>query len=312
VGPVVLRPHPSDGETAIVAFSGVRFKPDRFNLEAHLAGMHGFPKLFVRDPSARWYNAGLPGVGRTLTEIAGRLEREVERLGATRVIAMGPSMGGYAAILFGCMMGAERVVAIAPQTLLDPRLRHAPAADVELEAPDLRSFVSAAPATRIDIVAGWDDHVDVFHSQRIAELPSVRVLALSYQLHELGRRIPRARRQALPREVLEAEVPRDCTVDPRLDADSKARIADTAYAVNRGDWRRVAERIGPVTRRYREWAGPKFDLARALERLGDREGAAKEYAQVLELVPEWMCGRRALADMGKLATADDERQRSAR
>lgn len=291
----VFRAEPADSDTAIVAFSGVLFKPEKFNLEDHLSNLDGITKLFVRDPNRHWYNSGLPGVGPTIGEVAARIEQEVDRLAATRLITIGPSMGGYAAILFGCMLEAERAIAIAPQTLLDHRLRHAPPADIELQAPDLKPFVRAATRTKIDVVAGWDDHIDVFHAQRIAAFPQVRVLALNYQLHELGRKFPRERRRALPRELLKSEIPRDCEVNPSLDPDSESGIADTAYAVGRGDWDTVAARIRPVVERYPEWTGPKFDLARALARTGEPEAAEAACRQILQSIPDWPQARALLA-----------------
>lgn len=288
---------PGNGDTAIVAFSGLRSRRGEFNLERALdENMSNFPRLFIRDPNSHWYNSEIAGLGQTIDQIADKIKQETDRLGAARIVAIGPSMGGYAAILFGCVLGAERAIAIAPQTLLDPGLRHAPPVDVRLQAPDLKPFVRAA-RTQVDIVAGWDDHNDVFHAQRVARFPSVRILALPYQLHEIGRPFPRERRRVLPRELLETDVPRDCKVNPVIDAESETRIAEIAYAVVREDWKTVARCAWPVIERNPIWAGPRFDLARALVKSGDWCVAEEVCLELLELAPEWPQARAQLAEV---------------
>src|ERR1700741_4509909 len=126
---------PGTSDTAIVAFSARSIEPGRFHFFSLTRFFAEPAKLLISDPSHSWYNAGLPGIGGTIEEIAAWIGREVRGLGARRIVTMGYSMGGYAAILFGCLTGAERAIAITPQTLLDRRLRWlVPPPRVELQA----------------------------------------------------------------------------------------------------------------------------------------------------------------------------------
>jgi pimeloyl-ACP methyl ester carboxylesterase len=304
---------PAESGTAIVAFSARGVKPGRFQFVRLLDHVSDATKLFVSDPHASWYNAGLPGVGGTPEEIAAGIKRELDRLGATRIVTFGSSMGGYAAILFGCLLGAERAVALGPQTLLDQGLRHAPPADLDLQVSDLTPIVRGARETEIDLVAGWDDHVDIFHVQRLASLPSVRVLALRHRRHAFAKDLFREGELVpLISELLDGGTPEICQVDPQIDLDSEERIADTAYAVQRGDWKTVAERIGPVSERYPDWAGPSYDLGRALAEMEDWQGAGAAFARALRANPRWTDARAYLVSALRKQGLPAEAERAAR
>lgn len=280
----IFYPMPSDSETVVVSFGAKGGGRGVFHFFKLLRPLPGFSKLLVRDPAGHWYNAGLPGVGDTVEEIARRIEWEVGQLGGKRIITLGHSMGGYAAILFGCMLGAERAVALAPQTLLDPRLPLTPPAEVELQVPDLRPIVRDAPETAVDLIAGWDDPQDIFHAQRIAGLPSVRVLALRGEmhgfvtdLHEEGLLVP------LIADVIAGGTPEICTVNPKLDRDTEERFADTVFAAEAGDWAAVVERIAPVAERHPDWIGPNLALEQALANIEDAKLAAQRGSAVCVL-----------------------------
>jgi pimeloyl-ACP methyl ester carboxylesterase len=279
---------PAESEVAIVSFSAMGGGRAHFHFFRTLEPLPGISKLLVRDPLGRWYNDGLPGVGYTVEEIAERIELEVAKLGAKRVITLGSSMGGYASILFGCLIGAERAIALAPQTYLDPILPHAPSADVELQVPDLRSILRETTVTKVDLVAGWDALIDVFHAQRLAEFPQLRVLALRGYIHSFisalhseGKLLP------LVIELSEGGTPEICEVEPQITSDSEERIAATVFAVERSEWEPVVQEIAPVAERYPDWAGPNFTLGQALFNLEDWEGAEAVQARAVRANPGW-------------------------
>ena len=291
----VFHAMPAESGTVVVAFGALGGGHGHFHFFRLLKPLPGFSKLLVRDPHSRWYNDGLPGVGDSLAEIAVAIEREVERLGATRIVTFGSSMGAYAAILFGCMLGADHAIALGPQTLLDARLRHSPPADLSLQAPDLAPVIAAAPETRIDLAAGWEDHVDIFHARRVAELPSVRVLALRGRTHAFvlelfseGQLVP------LIAELVAGGTPDVFEVDPPMEPDTERRFAETAYATQLQDWEAVVESIGPVAERHPDWAGPSVDLGQALEKLEDLPGAEAAFAKAVRANPGWVKPRAAL------------------
>lgn len=72
----------------------------------------------MRDRRAGWYQGGVEGLG-NIAAVKSWMQEEV----CARypyVITAGVSMGGYAAILFGLLAGVDEVIAMSPQTFIDP------------------------------------------------------------------------------------------------------------------------------------------------------------------------------------------------
>jgi pimeloyl-ACP methyl ester carboxylesterase len=257
---------PTESETAIVAFSSHGTRADRFHFFRLGEFVPDASKLLVRDPADSWYNAGLPGAGDTVEEIAAAIEAELAAMGARRAIAVGSSMGAYAAILFGCLIGAERVVAQSPQTLLDPGLPHwTPPAGVRLQAPDLGPIVRETPLTKVDVVIGLDELMDVFHAQRIASAPSVRVLGVPESGHAFPKKL-HARDEYWPflTALIDGETPSMCTVEPEFPPGIEQQVVDIAFAWGRGEQMEAMEALAAMARRYPEWVPPRHALAKAL------------------------------------------------
>jgi pimeloyl-ACP methyl ester carboxylesterase len=80
-------------------------------------------RVFVRDLERSWYRTGVRGLGDSIESVAEGLIDLARRLDAERVACVGASAGGYAALLFGSLIGADAVHAISPQTFLSPELR---------------------------------------------------------------------------------------------------------------------------------------------------------------------------------------------
>jgi pimeloyl-ACP methyl ester carboxylesterase len=275
---------PADSDAAIVAFSGKGVR--HFEYHRALGPVLGVGRLLVRDLSQNWYNAGLPDVGETIDDIAERLREELAARGVRRVITMGASMGGYAAILFGCMLGAERAIAIGPQTLLDPAFPHAPPAETEPQAPDLLPFARAAPDTEVDIVIGWDSLEDVFHAQRLRHLPSVRVLAVPNGIHDLaGPLYRRGKLLPLIEQLMEGHYPEFCILDPQVPPVTERLVDDAFRGSCHGDLERAVERLTAITRAHPGWAGAHALLGRCLLQAGKPEEGRAAMRLAAELNP---------------------------
>jgi len=82
---------------------------------ARTFGDLGVSTVLMRDRHLCWYQRGVEGVG-DVEDVAGYVAEL--RMKYDRVITVGISMGGYAAILFGVLGDATEVVAMSPQTLL--------------------------------------------------------------------------------------------------------------------------------------------------------------------------------------------------
>ncbi len=83
-------------------------------------------KIFLRDFSQSWYQNGLPSISNDIYSTAQFLTSQIEDIKPEKVYFVGNSMGGYAAILFGSLIGSVEVIAFAPQTFISPilRIRH--------------------------------------------------------------------------------------------------------------------------------------------------------------------------------------------
>lgn len=75
-------------------------------------------KIFVRDFEQVWYLKGLPGIAPNPEGVAEYLRGVIRSQSVRRVVTVGNSMGGYAALLFGALLDADVVLSFAPQTYL--------------------------------------------------------------------------------------------------------------------------------------------------------------------------------------------------
>jgi len=222
-------------------------------------------RVFVRDSTDRWYNGAVPGLGDTVAEMAETVRAAIGETGATRVVTVGSSMGGYAALLFGGLLRADRVVALSPQTLLDRRFPLSPPADVTPQVPDLRSVVAAAVDTDVLVVTGADDLVDAFYVGRLAGLPTVRSLAVPDASHTFADELHRRERLTpVLHALLAGEVPEDCRTHPCADVVVAGHVDDAVLRFHDRDPAGAAAAMAPVCAAHPEWAGAQFLLGRAL------------------------------------------------
>jgi len=80
------------------------------------AGKH----IFVRDVFKQWYLKGINGSINSPDLLLRFLKHQTEGM---KIVTVGASAGGYAAILMGCMLGAEKVIAFNAQINLNKELQ---------------------------------------------------------------------------------------------------------------------------------------------------------------------------------------------
>ncbi len=180
------------GLPLVISFGGSGLDPD--SGEARY-GMQNFLQegqvnsISLRDQYTCWFHNGVRGVSTDVATTVTYLTGAIQILQPSRVLCAGASAGGYAAILFGTLLNADGVIALCPQTLLQRGLkcqahgylyllkwtdgegtwdfkRKQQYADL-LDLPESNS--------RVEIVYGTDDPVDVFHSERMRKFPNVTV-----------------------------------------------------------------------------------------------------------------------------------------
>ena len=155
-------------------------------------------RLLLRDPLNLWYQRGVPDVGGGVGGLLQELQAIVARLAPSRIVVIGQSMGAYAALHYGRLIGADAIIAFGPQsTLRAPAARAIgdlrwlsvmealeSRADPEacLDLLDLEA-VAATPSPALHIVYGLAQdpgpgvaaNLDAWHAARLAALPGAQL-----------------------------------------------------------------------------------------------------------------------------------------
>lgn len=272
-----------DSDTAVLVFA--HRDAERFYMEGTVAKT-GYSGVFVRDPTNCWYNAPIPGLGEDLDEIQAMIVRGIQSTGATRVITLGMSMGGYGAILFGCRLGAEHAVALYPQTFLDPVFKYSPPVGVPLQAADLRPVVAAAPDTPILLVSPEHDLDDAFYAAWLSSLPSVDIIHAPGMQHAfLGHLKARGELDGFMRDLLAGTRPAWCN-EHRVTNDELAdEVITTVLALRRGHLEDAAAGFSRVVSIAPDWLIMWTEYALVLRSLRRLDEAADAVRQGLELKP---------------------------
>jgi len=193
-----------DSGTLLIAFGGMRGQIGMPPFEFFKA-TGGIPvkRLFVRDLLQAWYHRGIPGHGSTIPEVAESLGALVAAHDVDRLVVAGNSAGGYAALLFGTLLGADTVLGFAPQTVLeldalaamddhrwDEQLSEL-IADGALDPrwTDLRTALPPVRRADTHYELYFDDsfRADRLQAERMAELEGATLLRLEGGAHGVAR-----------------------------------------------------------------------------------------------------------------------------
>ncbi len=199
-----------DSDTLLIAFGGMRgllgMPPFEF---FNATGKIPVKRLFVRDLRQAWYHRGVPGFGATLDEFAASLLELVQRHDVRRLVMTGNSAGGYAALVFGRLLGADTVLCFAPQTVLDldvlaswddHRWDEQIVAlvdagtidrgwlDLSVALPAVEPLPGAGRAeTEYELYYDADFEIDRLHAERLADVPGMRLHPRAGGKHGLAR-----------------------------------------------------------------------------------------------------------------------------
>lgn len=203
------------GRPVLVAFAGVIGKMgmptfEFFNITKGLR----INRVFVRDLERLWYQRGITGLGDDLPSAALGLRSAIDAIGPSRVVTVGNSGGGYAAIAFGALLEADEVLAISPQTVLGRveamRYQESTWAHVteRLEAAggpddryaDLAQMLSSSPCRppcHVHYAAA--NEIDALHAEHLGGTPGVRLHPHDHHDHNV---ITRLRDEGKLRQLL--------------------------------------------------------------------------------------------------------------
>lgn len=176
------------GGRTIVAFSTIHMRPGHFSFYRQTDHLADVNRVFVSDLTDGWYQAGIPGLGARIDDVASGLRTILEDLESATVYTTGFSMGGYAALLFGALLKARRTVAFGAETYLKlPHSRSDGFMGDRASDPayiDLRPFLAAGDYTTDAILfCGEFDVVDQHSARRVGDLPRLRVQSVADTEH---------------------------------------------------------------------------------------------------------------------------------
>jgi hypothetical protein len=152
---------------------------------------------FLRDHWECWYHRGVKGVGDGIDAVAAYL-RDFAR-NADEVVMLGTSSGGYAAILFGSLLGFE-THAFSPQVFIAPDLRRKHrdkrfasqveglGADMDMRYADLRPVVSRSQAS-VHVYYATNHRLDPAHAEHLGDLDHVTLHGFDWDSHLLVREL---------------------------------------------------------------------------------------------------------------------------
>jgi hypothetical protein len=222
-----------DSRTVLVTFGGLGAFGGEPSFEfGSVTREIAVKRMFVRDPHQSWYHQGVPRHGRSVTGVAQSLHEVLGKHDFERLVMTGNSAGGYAALVFGTLLGADTVLSFAPQTVLDCKildewndhrwdfLLRALTAKGALQERWLDLRAALPPArhadTRYNVYFDETVRGDRLHAERLDGLQGLRLYRFGRGGHELVRELrdcgalERILREALhaPAPPVAAETPR--------------------------------------------------------------------------------------------------------
>ncbi len=199
----------SSSPTLLIAFGGMRgnigMPPfEFFSMTRDLS----VKRMFVRDLHQAWYHRGTRRHGTTLLGLSNSLRDLLEQREVERLVVVGNSAGGYAALAFGTLLGADAVLAFAPQTVLEPDVLAAmgdrrwnayldplvASGHLDPRFSDLRAALPQARIadTRYEVFFDHALRTDRLHAERLAGVDGVRL----YRFADSGHYLVRALRES--------------------------------------------------------------------------------------------------------------------
>ncbi|MEO1154925.1 MAG: YqiA/YcfP family alpha/beta fold hydrolase [Pseudomonadota bacterium] len=161
-------------------------------------------RVFVRDTAKAWYQLGAPPCAQSVGDLCQELKHIIADSGATKVVFVGSSMGGFAAILYSSLLGIGSAIAFSPQTFIGPlnRLAHGDFRwSRQIGKTWARSFRRdrcwdlvpvlrrKQPPVGITVYYAAQHRLDRAHAMRLAEVPNVNLVAIEGQDHNIVRAV---------------------------------------------------------------------------------------------------------------------------
>jgi Cupin-like domain len=165
-------------------------------------------RILLRDFDNAWYHRGVRGLGNNIDEVCDRLQELISEIAPSRVVTIGQSMGAYAAILFGQLLGVDQILAFGSLSYLNSQkaiemgdtrwlkvmenLEANPPQKCYFDLIDRVNLSALAP--KLDIFYGQKPdpetpgsiNLDDAHAQRLATLPNCHLYPYAESGHAIA------------------------------------------------------------------------------------------------------------------------------
>ena len=185
---------------ALSSFFGNSLDPNKWEWEngtGIISNITPFKRMFVRDIDEGWYQTQFEGVeGYGPHALASFLKERIKESKAKRVLIMGLSLGGYGALLLGCLCKLDLAIAISPQTFFTPERYKKNKLDekyknlnVNKEETDLKVILEKYNNnhTYYNIYYGKHNKLDTLFAMRMAKCNGVSLFPLDSNKHTVIR-----------------------------------------------------------------------------------------------------------------------------
>lgn len=157
-------------------------------------------KIFIKDVNQAWYHKGVNSEIDDVYKLRSFLKSYISINSYSRIVFVGNSMGGYAAILFGSMLNVNHVLAFSPQTFIDKLNRFRfqdkrwsnelsyvyPKNSHQKKYYNLSSFLKKNKfATIFDIHYSEICKLDSIHAQRLKNINNINLYSYNIGDHNL-------------------------------------------------------------------------------------------------------------------------------
>lgn len=150
----------SKSERLLIIFSGAGARS--FNCFKLLKD-YPINRLFIRDASRSWYQNPVREHWQNIDDMVDLIRTISDRFEPSKIICMGGSMGGYAAMITAAKIRAGQALLFSPQTVLDYRLPNNPPAHIKIRHADAFNLLTQSPETKVDIFLGTEDLADLYN-----------------------------------------------------------------------------------------------------------------------------------------------------
>lgn len=177
----------------LLVFSPIGFPLQKFSASNALKGLN--INIIFLNCDNTWYLNGVEGLGQTLAQTLERLQQLIQVLtqGIGRVFTYGGSMGAYGAVLYGCLLDVNRVIAAGAELIFwiqggntnkISKLRKAVSQEI-FSSIDIKNIIENSKA-KVSLYCGENFYPDLMCALSVQQLKNVHL----HTLRNLGHSVP--------------------------------------------------------------------------------------------------------------------------